>query len=586
MNTKWKKTLLSVVISTSLLPSLPALNAYADEAAPVSAVETIVQYDLTNVLKAEVKSVLSEKTGSGTRIAAVVKLQNTGDSVTRVPDYDIRVKTTEGIEYTLQSSAGNAKAVQPKEKVELTYMITLDRDETVSLSELSWVDVDEYVYPKVETPIVTVPVEAATWHGDDSVIQDPAAIKKWGEPFRLPMLVEGLEFTPTGLLQEKTDKGPVTLITLLAENKGQTVEKVPSFGIDGKTDTKTYEGIMLEKDIELQPGEKKNVYMAIVSEQNAVLNSLLVATRETYAQAGQQTPVEFSVGRISIALPEQTTRLADLLSTYSFGDTMAFDPYSKMIDNELKVSMVDLSLSGNDEDGYQTVLAKLLLRNTSERPLPLPALGMELTSLSGSSYTGSRQEMANQTLMPNLSYVVDYSFTVPSSEKGELLVLKMMDNQTVAPYSVPIAGYKVAVKAPETGTDSDTMKFYPYDVKLNSWTMNTNTYYSVTGSQVYNNIMYGYKLKLDLDIRKLEDVVVDQNSSKMKIELLDRLGRIMGSESFSFTGVSKLISGEQTLSFNNIKSDEQEFPNMTINIYEAVTTPTGEAKRLVKTLHP
>lgn len=583
MNSIWKKTLASVIVSTTLLTAVPAsiVTVRADDGAFLqSTAEMPVQYRLTDVLMAEVKSVLSEKTGGGTRIGAVVKLINTGSSVTRVPDYEIRVKAADGTEYKLQSSGSNAKAIQPKEKVELTYMITLDRDENVLLSELSWVDVDEYVYPKIETAVVTVPVAATTWQGNDTVITNQDALKQWGEAFRLPMLTPELEFTPVSLIEEKTDKGPVSLITLVAENKGTVAEDVPSFSIDGKTDSKTYEGVLLEKKVELQPGEKKNLHVAITREQNAVPTHLLVVTRESYTQAGQQTPVQFSVGRLSIGLPDQGLQpIVDLLTPYKLGETMAFDPYSKLIDSQLKVSMVELSLSGNDADGYRTILAKLLLRNTSERPLALPALGMELTSLHGSSYIGSRQTTVNDVLMPNLGYIVDYSFTVPSSETGEFMLLKMMDNQTVAPYSVPVSGYKVAAQVPEE-RGSNVMKLYPYDVELRDWSLS----YLTTFGQIGNaTIFFNYKLKLNLEIHKLEDVLVDESSSKLKIELVDKLGRILGSESFSFTGVNRLISGEQTLTFSNIRTEQQEYP-LTVKIYEAITTPTGEAKRLIKTL--
>lgn len=582
----WTKTVTAAIISVTLIAAIIPKAAYAtDSATPAASSIYMTQYPLTDILQAEVRSVLYEKKGNVTKIGAVVRLGNTGSRTSRVPDYEIRVITKEGISYTLQPSAGNVQAIQPKEKVDLSYMAELDWAETAALSELAWVDVNDDVYPQVETAVLTVPIEGIAWLGDETEIQEPGL--KWGETFQLPDLAKGLVFTPVNLQEERTNKGPAYVITLQAENKGDTSEKIPAFSIDGKGDKKTYPGLLLQPNEEIKPGEKKNIHIAVETEQNAVLKHFIIVSRETFIKLngkGDPETQQYSVGRMNLELPWTTMGHANLLDEYSPGKPIVFDPNSKMIDSNLEVSMVDLSMNENESDGFQTAVAKLKLTNKSDRPLALPALGMELTGTNGSGYTGVRQSSVPASLMPNLSYIIHYAFAMPLSETGDNLALKMMDNQTAAPYSIPIAFYKTSVKNRDAITDysNTVMSFYPYTVDLKYWTLGAFMNFSpvITAN---DSTTYSYKLKVVMDIREEENIVVDQSFSRMKIELVDKLGRILGSEYFSFTGVNRLVSGEQTLYFKDIRTEQHEHP-LTINIYEAFQTQHGEAKRLVKTL--
>jgi hypothetical protein len=84
-------------------------------------------------------------------------------------------------------------------------------------------------------------------------------------------------------------------------------------------------------------------------------------------------------------------------------------------------------------------------------------------------------------------------------------------------------------------------------------------------------------------VEQVDNVVADAGFSKLKIELTDTLGRVIGSQSVPFTGTNKLISGEQTISFSNIYTDNYQYP-LVVKLYESIDTPNGEANRLVKTL--
>lgn len=573
MKRTFKTTLTAAVLSVSLaVTAVPTLVLAADAA--VSEAQSVRgQYQLTPVIRVDIKSVTDERTGDSTRIGAAVRLYNEGTRVTRVPDFELRARTVDGIEYTLKPSAANAKAIQPKEKVDLSYMLTIDGGVAGELAEIAWVEVDEYVYPKVETTVLAVSVQGLAWNGEDFEA-DQGALSAWGKPFRLPVLSETLQFAPVTLINEKTPQGPVTVVTLVAENTGDRTETVPNFRIDGRTDSKSYPGKRVEESVELKPGEKKYIHYGILTENNVALTKLIVLTPETFVTLGADgspSVEQFAVGRLSIELPQGDTVDPATLPAYTLRDRITFDPLSKLIDKETDVSLVDLSMNESEAAGYNTVIAKFLIKNNGERPVPLPAFQAELTNAQGFRYFGTRQVTAVEQLAPNLSYVINYAFAVPSSETGENLFMKLLDSQTAAPYNIPIAGFKTAVV--EDKTDDDVLSFYPFTAKLRTWDI------SALGSAAG----YTYKMRLDLDITAADDVVADPNASSMLIEICDPLGRPIASMTRPFTGQNHLVSGPQTFAIQNLLTDQFEWP-LTINIYEAIQTPNGVAKRLVKTL--
>lgn len=574
MKPTWKKSLSLAVLSVSLVLAATPATLLAQEAGEVVQIVR-GQHALTPQVRADIKSVYSERVQDSTKIGAVVRLYNEGSRVTRVPDYELRAKTADGIEYTLRASAGNARAIQPKEQVDLSYMLNLDYIDATALVELSWVEVDEYVYPKLETPVLAVPVEGIVWHGNDAPVAEDS-FKQWGEPFKLPVQSDTLQYTPVTLINEKTPQGPVVVITLIAENTGSRTETVPDFRINGRSEARSYEGKRAEASVELKPGEKKYIHYGILTENNVVLKSLDVLTPETFVQLGANnapTIESFTVGRLSVALPQSSTVDAAMLPGYKVRDPIFFDPLNKLIDKETEISLVDLSMNESESAGYNTIIAKFKVTNNGERPVPLPVFQTELTNAEGFRYGGIRQTTSVQQLAPKLSYIINYSYAVPSTETGADLLMKLQDNQTIAPYNIPIAGFKTAVASPESANPDEAL-FYPYQVK----------FHSVLVSMMGNAMgQFSYKMKLDLDITTLDNAIADANSANMKVELVDNAGRMIAAETLPFAGVNKLISGTQYFVFQNLVSDQFNWP-VTVKIYESIQTPTGEANRLVKTV--
>ncbi|MFB6362720.1 hypothetical protein ACFCP7_01495 [Paenibacillus elgii] len=246
---------------------------------------------------------------------------------------------------------------------------------------------------------------------------------------------------------------------------------------------------------------------------------------------------------------------------------------SSLIDSKLDMSLVELHLHENTDYGYKTAIAKVKYTNRGSSVLTLLDIGTELLNLQGLAFPGVRQTSAASTIMPGTNYVVAYSFMVPADEKGDNIAFRVTDPKTIAPAKLNLGTFRVAAQREE---EYGKISFYPFDVNIDA--NNLATTYSQSAG-------YSYHLNVSLTIEQREPVIVDQNFSKMEFELVDGLGRVLGSQSAGFTGTQKLISGTQRISFTNIKTEQIE-SGVTIRVYETVDTPNGPAKRLVREFQP
>jgi len=575
MKKKWKQTLIRVILSASLLIPLVSFQVNADEMNSISSAQAKNEYRLTDSIIVKVKSILNEMTPKGTRVGAVIRLYNEGSQVIRIPDYEVRVKTKEGIQYTLRPSVVNAKAIQPKVTVELSYMIVVARDDAFSLSTLTWVDVDEYVYPKLEKPVLSIPISTIEWKGENAILSDPTANKQWGEAFILSVLSTSIEYKPVSLVEQNTPQGAVTIVGLLAINNSEMRRPIAEFRIDGKSDTKVYNGKRLElASLELDPGEQRYLHYAIPAGNSMKLKSLTVLSTEDFA-SDDQTTINYSIGRLNITLPYDTNALRSMnpLLTYEWNKPIPFDPLSKLIQPEVDVSMVALHMHESAGGGIKTAVAKFKLQNRSDHPVSVPRFQAQLMSNGGYQFTGIRQSTVIETLIPNISYVVYYTFILPSTESGEQLVMEILDGETFVPYNIPIAAFRTQAQLEQGDT---TLAFYPFNVKLINWSVSMNS----ASSQ--GSLPYSYNLTLNLNIHPQEDVVVDQNFSRMKVELVDAQGQTIGVKALSFSGENRLVNGIQLINI----SSERFGSSLSLRIYETMDTPFGEADRLIQTVKP
>ncbi|MEC0267693.1 hypothetical protein [Paenibacillus anseongense] len=565
----WKNSLTAIMLGAMIVQGGTAV--WAADAAPTAPVSApSVNYGLTSDIRAAVKSVAVTPTATGSQLAVTVRLYNGGVTQNRVPEHELRVQTSSGVSYTLKPSGTNKESLQPKEIGELVYMTAVDTKEIGTIDQLSFVNVDVYSYPKVEKTLLAMPTNSVWYGATGSAALQSLANIAWGQSFSIPGVNSGLTYTAIEASMQNTTAGRVAVVTVLASNPGTGRETVPAFRMDAQSETKNYEGKRAEVEpVTLEAGEQKYIHFAIPVENGVTLSNLVVLSTDNYVPKGGTDAATLATGKLAVAWPkEQGTSTA---VPYTIGQPIAFDALTKVVDKSTQVSLMELHLHENPGEGYKTAVAKFKLTNTSTTPIALPAFASELVSRQGLTYQGARQANVTQMMNPGLSYVVSYSYIVPQSETGTSFSMKLLDSVAAAPYTTTIAALQTDLQ--QEDTDS-TISLYPFDLKFNDVTVN-----SVTTPQ----LTYTYKVRLDLGIEQKENVVVDNNFSKLRFEIVDNAGRVIGSKDAAFNGDNKLISGVQTLDASNITTDQFSYP-FTVNVYETIETANGTAKRLLKVI--
>jgi len=538
-------------------------------------------YAITSDTQGQIKGILQEKTLDGWRVGAVVKLTNGSGNTIRVPDYELRVKAADGNVYTLQPSANNAKSILPQSDVTLSYMADVNSKTDLNLTDLLWVDVDTKVYPKKETLLADAPIQSNIWRGKDAVITDPSLLGDWGAVFSAPGVTSGLKYSATTLSKQFTGQSPTYVVQVKVQNSGSYAETVPDFTLGGKSDGQLFVGKRVEQDpVSLNPGEQKDIHFAITTDPGTTLNAFYVLSNESFLKQGATTPVSFNTGRIGFRLPANGgTGLNGGVSTgsYTFGTPMTFDQSSNFINPSLAVSLEELHVTDNEETGNKVGLAKFKLVNNGDKSIPVPVFSAELAGKDGSTYSGNRQVVAAQEIAPGTGIVISYGYTLPTTDTSDQYTLNV---QGVLPgqqgtYKSTIASYNVGVQS--NSADHNNISLYPFNLNIKNWILSQMSNQGATG------FSYTYKLSLDLDITRDEAVALDNSFSKLKFELIDGTGKAIGSTAFPFTGSNRLVSGSQKLTFTNL-TDDQIRSNLSLKVYETVSTPTGDVDRYITDL--
>jgi hypothetical protein len=578
MKIQFKQAAMALALSSSLLMSgIPAL---ADGAAVPAAAAV---YDLNDSLHVTIEGIYNEKTSSGVRLGAVIRLKNTSAQTLRVPDHELRVKTDGGITYTLRASSSNARGVQPDSEVELTYMKVVNRQTEVNLSELSLIDVNYNVYPKLETTLFTASIGASVWNGNRADLKDTALLKKWGESFTIPTLESPLQYKTVDINKSNTNEGADYIVKLLVNNPSDQTETIPALELDGKTKTNVYTGNQIEAGpVSLEPGKSKYIHFAIHAEMDTVLESVNVLTTESFTQsdaAGVVKTSNFTIGKLNIGLPGTKSTG----SGYQYGAPIAFEKWNDVINQDLDVSLTELHVSENADQGSKLAFAKFKLTNKGLSPVPVPTFQTELSSPTGYDYAGSRQSEVQKSIAPGTSTVVSYAFVLPVAESSDTFTMKLQNVVNSSENSGAISNYKSTIASYQVTTQSENdrhkIALYPYTVNIKDYILS-----QITSPGQTIAINYTYKLQLFMDLTRDPQVLVDNNFSKLKFELVDPSGSILGSKSFPFTGTDRLVNGKQTLTFSNLTTDQIQ-NNVTVKVYEAIDTPTGEVDRLIAELN-
>jgi hypothetical protein len=565
----------TVMFSTSMAFSTSIASAAEDGALALVDMEA-ASYTINDATSAQVKSILLEKTLSGWRIGAVIKLNNRSGATVRIPDYELRAKGTDGTLYTLQPSAANAKSVSPQTNAELSYMAEVDSKLEINLTNLVWVDVNMNVYPKQESVLADADISSIVWKGNDAVIADDALLN-WGQPFRLPGASSSLTYSAVSLSTQFAGQAPTYIAQLKVDNPGSHTETVPDFTLSGKAAGQLFPGKrMAETPVIVNPGESQYVYYAIPTDAGVNPDAFYVLTGESFLKQGQAAALAYTVGGVGFRLPSGEATVTTL-PAYQLGSRITIDPISQAVNPQLAVSLSNADWFENEGQSFKTIVANVKFTNNSDSPLPIPAIGADLMNSSGVAYTGSRLASSVKEVLPGIGVAATYAFTMPLTESADQFTFRLLEKQGESNFQTPIAKLPVDIqKAAPNATD---LAFYPYKLKLSSWSLSMVLSQNAA-TKIYN---YTYRMKSVMDISTTDNVVTEANNPKLLIELENPAGERIGYKTFELNGPNRLINGSQMMYFDNVVSDVMESP-LKVKIFETVTTPLGEAKRLLSVL--
>ncbi|MEC0265773.1 hypothetical protein [Paenibacillus anseongense] len=309
---------------------------------------------------------------------------------------------------------------------------------------------------------------------------------------------------------------------------------------------------------------------------NGDTTSTTAGTNETSnsatASAGSGTTGQMPVAVFLLKGASEAKNGFTTAVSYSIGNKLTLTD-NAIVNKNVDVSLVELHAHENDDLGYKTAIAKYKITNNSSNTIALPELQNELLDSSGNSYTGTRQSSVTTQLTPGSSYVVSYSYLLPNRKTAddEAFALNIYDDKSVSEGKVSLGTYQVALQKEDEG---DTIDLYPFSLKVNDESI----------SWLYSGGSYSYQLNLDLDITHEDQVIIDSNFSTIEFDMVDSLGRIVGTQTSSLVGTGKLTSGKQKIVVTGLKN-EQVDSGVVVNMYEVINTPNGTAKRLIKQFH-
>lgn len=379
-----------------------------------------------------------------------------------------------------------------------------------------------------------------------------------------------------------------TVVTL--SNDGEVVAPTPSlqasyqFGDSGtsvsSTDNSTRDSFIAPKETEtyyfnatLPTGVDPNAAQLVLWQKASTTAVSNGATTGTGNTTGNSTAATTTTGQMPVAviLLKGSSEAKNGFTTavnYELGSKLVLN--NNLVNPNLDVSLVELHAHENDDLGYKTAIAKYKITNNGTSTLALPELQNELIDNKGNAYTGSRQTTAATQITPGSSYVVSYSYLLPNKTVAgdNSFALNVYDNKSVSEGNVSVGTYKVALQGEDP---SDTISIYPFSLKINDSSI----------AWLYSGGNFSYQLTLDMDITHEDQVIIDSNFSKIQFELVDSLGRILGTQDAVLTGTAKLTSGTQKVLISGLKN-EQIDNGVAINMYEVIDTPNGTAKRLLK----
>lgn len=587
MNTIMRR-IICIVLLSALTVQMSSLEAAAQQSDSTDAVtETVEASDSDEPeaqLHMELKAFSDESSVSGRTIAAIIKVNNSSDKIIRFPNLEVQVRMSDGTIHKMQPGADNPKSLPPGGAKDHRYLALLETADEIKPVELQWMKVNREVYPKTEELVFSLDL----LHPRESIVD-------WGQPLTIPGQDPAITVTPVRITKDYVDANgkqslysdqPLNhayLVTLLVRNTSESKKTMPKIQINGMKDDHLYEGLQLEEQQDespvLAPSEKRYVRFVIHTEEQVELHHLYLQAVETFIQPdpqGMEQRTELPVARTQINLPYRSQTFLRALD-YHWGSAIEIDrTASRLIPRHLEMSLAGYSILGEADAGYKTVLLKFRLNNTGDYTVQLPNFGTELVASYGTHYAGIRQETSIQQIMPKTSALVLYTFMMPETDIGRELKLRVMDDQTAAPYRTDIGANWVRLE--ERKTNNRTFDLYPFTIEVTGFKADKIGYYNPETDTEQTS---GLQVKFDLKIKREPNIVVDPGFTGIEFELADhRNRRLAPTQQFSLTGANKLAEGTQQLLFSGLDRWDSDYP-LFINVYETVETINGTVKRLL-----
>lgn len=379
-------------------------------------------------------------------------------------------------------------------------------------------------------------------------------------------------------LVSQSDEGQWVRATVTAANNGDSVVAVPvlSASFQSKTggvavaasDTETHAAY-------LSQGETESFAFSALLPKGLSVGDLQLVLFETRGAAASSSggssnspdsssAAETSAGSGGTTVPALIVSLeqAQIYSLGAGADYTPGEPIDLALDRKFEVAITELALYDNENYGFKTAVAKLKITNTDNTAYALPELALDAVDENGRVYTGTRQANVISQLATNSSYFVTYSFIMPEAEEGRQVALRLYDGGG----SVPLGAVRLAL-GPEDTSDS-IWDVYPYRIAVN--------YADLLVGQL--GTTFSYTLKLDVNAERKEQIIADASVSELQFEIEDSSGLVLSTQTLPFQGATKLLNGDNTITFTNLKLDQYNSTNY-VNVYEIVETPNGTVKR-------
>jgi len=541
-----------------------------------------LQIDLTNVI--------NSVTDKGKQVAATMKVKNNSGKKLRLPDYELYVLMDNKKEYAMISSENSARVLSQGEVVEWRLMSHVVEDDMAAPVRFIWKEVNREVYPKKETVVAVMDIVQNAWENDYTPITDPAMIKEWGQSFQLQALSDSsmLTYTPVSIMKSsgkpaqvaerfKEKLETVHVVTIRVLNRNNIRENVPDIKLTAWSNNDLFQSTKLGKTPEsLMPGESATLRYAVETGANTVLTGLKLLTSESFLPPGAADPTKaatYQVGRLYINIPYQGT--SKIVPTdYKLRDKLNFSDNSDLFPVGLNVSMEEETLLENKEAGFRALLLRFKFENKSGSSITMPSYQFELEDKDGSRFGGERlgAKTDKKSLLPSAAIVESHMFVIPDGSKEPEMLLHVVDNREEQTYPFIVDTFRFKTSYDNTGDLLFDM--YPFQLKISDW----EGKWLRSGAEMAETTSYALRLKLNID--RAKQVMADPSLSKIKLELTDHSGRMLGSKLFSLVEEPLLREGEQNIIFENIDMMGVKYP-VAVSFYEILDTPYGPVKRFL-----